>query len=192
MKLINSAAVLLLLWPGFDYVNAACTECPKTWCPEVKNPDNNKYLVPPVMDPELSEVLQNISDRNQKSCPQVWCSAVQIPCLNQWINESLKDPDLIPTTTATTEGDETTAATSAPEGPKEDPRYSHARYVEGAGWDVGCRDATGKNFQNGMGCVYMYGGVKTDSYGKKTRICSRGSCQNGRCVLIGAVTCAVY
>uniref|UniRef100_C9W1J7 Hypothetical secreted protein n=1 Tax=Rhipicephalus sanguineus TaxID=34632 RepID=C9W1J7_RHISA len=199
MKLINSTVLLLLSWAGFCCGTAPCAECAKIWCPGVTDTVSNTYLSGAPPDPEISDVLKNISERTQKSCPQVWCPAVQIPCLNQWIKESDEDPDLKSTTMAPTEAATEAAAEATDSEDKETTdeeksRVTNAVYVAGAGWDLSCYDAYGIYYGDGMPCVYKYFETRPNTHkpGILSRVCTRGSCQRGRCEPIGAVLCAIY
>ncbi|XP_049519350.1 uncharacterized protein LOC125943852 [Dermacentor silvarum] len=144
----------------------------------------------------LSEVASETKKCNN-TCVKKWCSEVTNPEYNTHLNNAPMDPEL------TMLLEEIKPKEESPK--KEEPQQkepekkegeghdvSDAFYYEGAGYNLGCADSSGRRYANGKGCVLDFRRGYYDKTGRPTPRCLLGKCKDGRCLQDGYGTCAVY
>ncbi|XP_075542834.1 uncharacterized protein LOC142576553 isoform X1 [Dermacentor variabilis] len=203
MKLPLYRVFLFIAWVHFASCTTPCKDsCLREWCTALKDPATNKAISAAAVDPEILAVLEEREKTFQETCAHAWCPALHIPCSNRWLQKAVQDPELL-TTEATSEATTTpqeTESSKKQEPPKKEPGkeegeghdVSHASHYGNAGFYLGCKDAKGRRYADGKGCVLYYYGDTSDQHTTRLRSCIVGKCKDGRCIHDGGANCGIY
>nr|XP_054923552.1 uncharacterized protein LOC126525038 [Dermacentor andersoni] len=190
--------ILLVVITSPGSLGSECRkECLVMWCPDVQDPDINRYINYNLRDPD-----------DEFPCARLWCPAVKQVSQNKYLCRAALDPELsATTTTATTEGtEEPEEPTTHPPSPGEEqepvdenpvPSEQPTTQEEGTVglrvpwvgyYSEDCRKKDGSYVRDGKLCLVTPDRRKLGTgHGCYWGICKKGRCVNSvysRCATI--------
>ncbi|XP_075542493.1 uncharacterized protein LOC142576305 isoform X2 [Dermacentor variabilis] len=101
MYLTFAAVYIMISFPS-SYAQGCSQTCYKEWCPAIKNPNMNPWILLSTGDPEAEE----------NSCAKLWCPKLRDPCYNKFICSGGHDPELQIKSTQVQQNEEPKEATT--------------------------------------------------------------------------------